>query len=167
MIFLPMSGTHHHPPPECVGASTTALRELATKTKENGGSWTALQLVAGLKGKHKKTSISEADPKFNDRVYVARTLQNLQRKSNIMATGSAIGPNTIDGCFQVFQDFLKTTKQFIYKAGLAPDPYICIATEAMQNVLAQATNPFVTDSVEAVIQPTFYQGQVMQSLMRS
>jgi hypothetical protein len=53
-MFLPTSGTHHHPPPQCVGASPTALRELATKTKENGGSWTALQLVAGLKGKHKK-----------------------------------------------------------------------------------------------------------------
>ncbi len=59
----------------------------------------------------------------------------------------------------MFQDFLNNNKQFIYKAGLAPNPYISIATPAMQDVLAQAVNPFVTDSVEAVIQPTFYQGR--------
>ena len=62
-----------------------------------------------------------------------------------MATGSALGPNTIDGCFQVFQDFLNNNNQFIYKAGLAPNPYISIATPAMQDVLAQAVNPAMQD----------------------
>ena len=66
----------------------------------------------------------------------------------------------MDGSFAFFENLIAEKRQYVIKSSLSPQQFIIIALADMQRKLADAVNPFESDSIEGFVESFCLKGEM-------
>lgn len=155
-------GGHNHAAPEASGPSQYGHHKIEELVRQNP-QMTPIQLVAGRCGRQTTTPASELDPKGLHKGYVSKARADVLRSDFEKKTGakSGLGPHHIDATFQYFRKHhTEEAELYVVKGTVAPVQAIQICSPTMCKLIKSAANPWQTDTVEGVVDPTYFKGEI-------